>query len=109
MSDPFSVLGVAPGASEAEIRAAWRARAREHPPEADPAGFEAVRTAYDLIRDPEAFARHVLDAPAPQYPLPLRETGSVDVKVAARALLRHLIATGAIDLSDLETTGMKHG
>jgi curved DNA-binding protein CbpA len=55
-SDPYAVLGVSPGASDAEIRAAYRrAVQREHPdhnggsPESA-RRFEAVQEAYALIR-----------------------------------------------------------
>jgi curved DNA-binding protein CbpA len=56
VSDPYSVLGVSPGASDAEVRAAYRrAVQREHPDHnggsAESARrFEAVQEAYALIR-----------------------------------------------------------
>ncbi len=101
MTDPFSILGIAPGASEAEIRAAWRARVREHPPDSDPEGFERVRLAYETVRDPVVFARALLDAPVPAFPPPRTlPAAPPDVPGAARALLRWLLATCRLDVED---------
>src|SRR5919204_4602667 len=56
-SDPYAALGLAPGASAAEIRAAFRRLAREYHPDvnpdpAAPARFRAVVAAYELLSDP---------------------------------------------------------
>ena len=67
--DPYDILGLAAGAAEAEIRAAYFARVREHPPERDPEGFKRIREAYDQLRDPLARARLFLDRFEP-IPLP---------------------------------------
>ena len=99
--DPFQILGIAPSATEAEIRAAWRARVREHPPERDSEGFERVRAAYEQVRDPAAWARHLLDAPSPEFPPPRRVAPPVpDVGKAARELLRYLMATGELHFEE---------
>lgn len=49
--DPFVVLGVAPTASDDDVRKAWLEGVRAHPPEKDPEGFKRIRTAYDAIKD----------------------------------------------------------
>lgn len=63
MADPYSTLGVARGASEAEIKSAYRKLAKElHPdknkdnPQAS-AKFSAVTNAYDLLSDKDKRAR----------------------------------------------------
>lgn len=37
--------------SDAEIRAAYLRKAKEHPPDRDPQEFERVRDAYEMLRD----------------------------------------------------------
>ena len=41
--DPYGVLGIAPGASETEVKAAYRAMARRHHPDMHSGASEAVR------------------------------------------------------------------
>lgn len=63
--DPWMVLGVPRGASPADIRAAWRSRARSCHPDRDPNGTEAfieLQTAYRLLTDP-SFAEALLANP----------------------------------------------
>ena len=51
--DPWQVLGVARGASPAEIKAAYRQLAKRHHPDVggDPEQFKRIVAAYDAIRD----------------------------------------------------------
>jgi DnaJ-class molecular chaperone len=57
--DPYVVLGVKRGASEDEIRKAFRKLAKQHHPDLNPgkkeaeAKFKAINAAYDLLSDPE--------------------------------------------------------
>lgn len=58
MDDPYSVLGVARGASDKEIQAAYRKRAKAHHPDLNPGKthadtFKKISVAYDLLKDPE--------------------------------------------------------
>lgn len=70
MADPYSVLGVKKGASEAEIKKAYRGLAKKHHPDANknsPASekkFKEVSGAYDLLSDKDkraAFDRGEID------------------------------------------------
>ena len=49
--NPFAVLGLDETAADADVRAAYLAAVRAHPPDRDPVGFQRVREAYDAIRD----------------------------------------------------------
>ncbi|WP_424831713.1 DnaJ C-terminal domain-containing protein [Ruegeria sp.] len=62
--DPYSVLGVAKDASDAEIKKAYRRIAKECHPDLKPgdaeaeAKFKAAAAAYDLLKDPETRAKY---------------------------------------------------
>ena len=53
-SDPYAVLGLAPSALPDEIKRAYFAQVRAHPPEREPAQFKEIRAAYERLRTPEA-------------------------------------------------------
>ena len=83
-ADPYMVLGVAPEATPAEVRAAYFAKVRVHTPERDPEGFKRIRAAYEQLRSPRKRAELTLlelrqgdaefdlgrlhDTPAPPFP-----------------------------------------
>ena len=50
--DPYEILGVVPGADEAEIRRNYLEQVRLNPPDRNPERFALVREAYELLRDP---------------------------------------------------------
>src|SRR3972149_11079871 len=52
-ADPYGVLGVDPQATLDEIKTAYFALVRAHPPERDPEGFKRIRAAYEQLRDPD--------------------------------------------------------
>lgn len=62
-------LGVSPEASDAELRAAYVEKVRQHPPDRDAEAFEKIRDAYERLRDPRVRAQRVLAAPRPDAPL----------------------------------------
>ena len=53
--DPYGVLGVAPGASDAEIKAAYRALVKQHHPDAggEEAAMLALNAAWEVLGDRE--------------------------------------------------------
>lgn len=58
--DPYRVLGVAPGASAAEIKSAYRSLVKQHHPDTadaaghDPALILAINAAWEVLGDPDA-------------------------------------------------------
>jgi curved DNA-binding protein CbpA len=50
--DPYTVLGLERSADAAQIKQAYFALVRTHPPERDPAMFKRIRAAYERLRDP---------------------------------------------------------
>lgn len=65
---PWEVLGVASGASEEQIRAAYLEKVRLHPPDRSPEEFERIRDAYEQLRDARSRALLLLEAD-PSEPL----------------------------------------
>jgi curved DNA-binding protein CbpA len=51
--DPYSVLGLERSADAAQIKQAYFALVRTHPPERDPEMFKRIRAAYERLRDPQ--------------------------------------------------------
>ena len=50
--DPYRILDVRSWADDAQIRAAYLRKVKEHPPDRSPEQFERIRDAYALLRDP---------------------------------------------------------
>lgn len=93
-SDPYAVLGLARSATAAEIKQAYFALVRAHPPERDPEMFKRVRAAYERLRDPQQRVETDMlllqPWPAPSRrrrpPQPNLAIQPEDVREAARAL-----------------------
>ncbi|MCU0491483.1 MAG: J domain-containing protein [Chloroflexaceae bacterium] len=51
-SDPYAILGLPRNASAADIKQAYFALVRRHPPEREPEMFKRIRAAYEQLRDP---------------------------------------------------------
>src|SRR6266542_5406664 len=67
LESPYKILGVERTASESEIKQAYFAKVRQHPPERDPEGFKRIRAAYEKLRSGADRAEtdlFTLDAPA---------------------------------------------
>lgn len=60
MSDPYQVLGIARGADDAAVRAAYLAAVRLNPPERDAERFAAVRKAFDAVSSERLRLEHEL-------------------------------------------------
>lgn len=52
MADPYEILGVSRGSSEADIRRRYLELVRQYPPDRDPERFTEIHQAYEKLRDP---------------------------------------------------------
>ena len=96
LPDPYAELGLPPAATDAEIKQAYFAQVRLHPPETDPPGFKRIRAAYERLRtaDKRLETDMLRLAPGPEPSLESLGAGTelahtvdhVDVIRAARAL-----------------------
>jgi curved DNA-binding protein CbpA len=71
INDPYQVLGLPREATAVEIKRAYFALVKQHPPESDAEGFQRVRAAYDALRTPELRAetdRQLIQPPPPFVP-----------------------------------------
>lgn len=93
-TDPYTVLGLSRTVTADEIKRAYFALVRAHPPEREPETFKQIRAAYERLRDPERRAETDMLLPvawsagsrrrrAPSLDLVVH---AEDVLVAARAL-----------------------
>jgi curved DNA-binding protein CbpA len=69
MKAATDILGVAPNATEEEIRAAYLQKVREHPPETSPEEFERIRDAWETLRDPRRRTKSLLLGADPTAPI----------------------------------------
>lgn len=60
LSNPHQVLGVPATATAEELRSAYLAKVRLHPPEADADKFREIHNAYQMLSDPMAQASALL-------------------------------------------------
>ena len=51
MSTYYDILGLEPGASQAEIKRAYFKMVRQYSPEADPEQFQKIREAYEQLKN----------------------------------------------------------
>ena len=71
MDDPYQVLGLSPGASDEEVKQAYRRLAKKYHPDLNPGDAEAakkmqeINDAYDRIKNPEKYARQSQSAGDP--------------------------------------------
>ncbi len=103
VSDPYAVLGLAPTADQSQIRAAYFALVRQHPPEEDPETFKRIRAAYDKLRTAQRRAEtdlFMLQPPPPWDP-PKRQP-KVDTSVSRAEVLAALRAYTDLDRDDFE-------
>ena len=52
MADPYEILGVSHGSSEADIRRRYLELVRQYPPDRAPERFTEIHQAYEKLRDP---------------------------------------------------------
>jgi hypothetical protein len=114
--DPFSVLGVAEDASDAEIRSRYLALVREHPPDRAPERFQEYRAAYEALGDGrkrlEATLLRTNEAALTRLRLAALQSAPGTLGRAAAKTVRAVLAEGLQRaVADLALTGEdpKHG
>ena len=94
MSDHYTQLGVAPGASPAEIKAAYHAKLKEFPAHTHPQEFKAIRAAYEALRkaprgEDDLFAVSPIQAELDEAAVAqLRQRATAAVEVSLKDLIR---------------------
>jgi molecular chaperone DnaJ len=89
--DLFVVLGLRHGASEGDIKRAYRRLARRYHPDINPGDrecadrFRQILEAYETLTDPDRRSRYEAGVPAPQVP-PSRATGFEGFDFSNRAV-----------------------
>jgi len=58
--NPYQFLGVSKTAGDQEIRAAYLAMLRNHPPDRDQQQFQKIQRAYECVKDSESRMHHRL-------------------------------------------------
>jgi curved DNA-binding protein CbpA len=103
-SDPYKILGVTAEATDVEIKKAYFALVRKHPPERDPEGFKRVRSAYDQLKSRKGRAEIDLflveDDGIPTGQEWLKKADGPAPSITAEMIKRDLIAIEAIRLLD---------
>ncbi len=93
--EALKVLGVGPDDGHVAFKRAYRRLVAEHPPDVDEAGFRRVREAYELLVDPIARAKTMLQSVRPMTkPSALVVPGDAEppARMLANALLRRVAA-----------------
>jgi len=94
---PYETLEVLETATFEEIRKAYVAKVRFHPPERDPEGFKKIQKAYSVLKD--AVRRKTLELSL--FRKELAASPAVDVTMDVRALFRDQVFQVLLASSDL--------
>ncbi len=86
-ADPYQVLGISRRAGDEDIKRAYFALVRQHPPEREPEKFREIRAAFDMLRSQERRARTDLFLLQPPAEPPSRRGGGINLAVQPQDLL----------------------
>jgi curved DNA-binding protein CbpA len=101
VADPYAVLGLARTAGAEEVRRAYFAQVRDHPPEREPETFKRIRAAYESLRDPERRLETDMLLPWPWAdPSPRRRLPPFDLAVHPEDVLAAARAFSDLGRSD---------
>jgi curved DNA-binding protein CbpA len=98
--DPYAALGLGPSASLAEIKQAYFAQVRAHPPERDPEAFKQIRAAYDRLKTPEKKLETDMRRLEPWPEPPLNPPAPLDLSVSPADVLQAARALSDLGRSD---------
>ncbi len=99
--DPYAVLGLSRTASSDEIKRAYFAQVRAHPPERAPEMFKQIRAAYEQLRDVERRAETDMLL-LNQWPEPTRKRRlpAMDLAVQPEDVVMALRSLSDVERSD---------
>lgn len=98
--DPYAVLGLDPAAGPEQIKQAYFAQVRAHPPEREPEVFKQIRAAYEGLRTPQKKLETDMLRLAP-WPAPaLLPPPSLELRVAPAEVIRAARALSDLARSD---------
>jgi hypothetical protein len=83
MADPWQVLGIAPTRDQAEIRRAYAERLKATRPDIDPAGFRALRDAFEAAR--AGAPRGAMPPPPPPASAPPTISAAAEIRARLQA------------------------
>lgn len=99
-TDPYAVLEVSRTATLDEIKQAYFAQVRLHPPEREPDAFKRIRAAYDQLKTPEkriAADMHLLE----EWPARAVRVPQLDLSIRTKDVLAIFKAGTDLDRTDL--------
>lgn len=102
-SDPYTILRIARTATADEVKQAYFALVRQHPPERDPETFKRIRAAYERLRSPDKRAETDMLLLQP-WPAPRRTRRSGRLELSVH---REDIIAAARAMSDLERSDFR--
>jgi curved DNA-binding protein CbpA len=97
MSDPYTILGLAPDSTDEVIRRRYLQLVRTYTPERAPERFAAIREAYDKLRDPVSRLRYRVF-----------EAGQDDTLEAIIADAKARVPRRRVAVAELLALGRKH-
>ncbi|WP_240788608.1 DnaJ C-terminal domain-containing protein [Ramlibacter henchirensis] len=113
MDDCYRELGVAPGSSDAEVKAAWRRlAARWHPDRNDsPDALRKIqrinRALEEIRRSKQAATEEEDEQPAPQHEAPVEHTVDLSLEEVAGGCVRELRGEVVDECADCAGTGLQ--
>lgn len=99
-ADPYTVLGLDPSATPAEIKSAYFALVRAHSPERDPQRFKEIRAAYEQLNNSEKRLETDMLRVQPWPEPPLADQTPPELRVAPEDIIRAARAASELARTD---------
>ncbi len=104
MKTPYELLAVATSASDADIKQAYLQKVKENPPDRDPERFQAIRAAYEAIKDSKSrLSQTLFNKPETDFASLLDQALQIGGPVSFKPQQLHTLLSLAIDDETLLT------